>query len=80
MLGSDYEGGMSVEAARKDSTLALSLAQAAQTPLFAIQAAHTVYELAMSAGYDRLDYASIARLWEDWTGNPYADDAESNEA
>ncbi len=74
MLQGEYDGGMSTEAARKDSTLALALAQSSQTPLFAIQAAHTVYELAMSEGYDRLDYASVAKLWETWTGRPFPDD------
>ena len=74
MLQGEYEGGMSTEAARKDSTLALALAQSSQTPLFAIQAAHTVYELAMSEGFGRLDYASVARLWENWTGRGLPDD------
>jgi len=63
----DYEGGMPTEAARKDSTLALALAQHGDVPLFAIQAAHTVYELALANGLGRLDYASIAQLWEGWT-------------
>lgn len=76
VLEGDYAGGMSTEAARKDSTLALELAQASQTPLFAVQAAHTVYELAMSEGMGRLDYASIATLWEGWTGRPFADTDE----
>lgn len=63
-----YDGGMPTEAARKDSTLALELAQHTGVPLFAIQAAHTVYELGLGAGLGRDDYASIAKLWENWTG------------
>jgi len=63
-----YDGGMPTEAARKDSTLALELAQHTGVPLFAIQAAHTVYELGVNDGLGRDDYASIARLWERWTG------------
>src|SRR5262249_20432144 len=63
----DYQGGMPTEAARKDSTLALALAQNRDVPLFAIQAAHTVYELALADGLGRLDYASIAQLWGGWT-------------
>ena len=39
----DYDGGMPVDAARKDSELALQLAQSSRIPLFAIQAAHSVY-------------------------------------
>mgnify|MGYP001274333632 CR=1 FL=1 len=64
----DYSGGMPTEAARKDSVLALELAQTNGVPLFAIQGAHTAYELALAAGHARDDYAAIATLWENWTG------------
>lgn len=64
----NYEGGMPTEAALKDSTLALALAQSCRMPSFAFQATHTVYEVATAAGYGRLDYASIAQLWEAWIG------------
>lgn len=74
ILRGDYDGGMPTEAARKDSTLALALAQASEVPLFAIQAAHSVYELALAAGYARDDYAAIAKLWENWTGNSFSED------
>ncbi|WP_199171758.1 hypothetical protein [Pollutimonas nitritireducens] len=43
----NYEGGMPLEAARKDSVLALELAQSLQVPLFANQAAHTAYDIAL---------------------------------
>jgi 3-hydroxyisobutyrate dehydrogenase len=62
----NYEGGMPLDAARKDSTLALQLAQSLGVPLFAIQGSHTVYEIAAAAGYGRQDYAAVARLWADW--------------
>ncbi|QGZ34680.1 NAD(P)-dependent oxidoreductase [Stappia indica] len=62
----DYAGGMPLDAARKDSRLALDLAQTEGVPLFAIQAAHSVYEMASRAGYAREDYAAIAKLWDDW--------------
>jgi 3-hydroxyisobutyrate dehydrogenase-like beta-hydroxyacid dehydrogenase len=65
----NYEGGMPLEAARKDSTLALELAQSLGVPLFAIQGSHTVYEIAEAAGYGREDYAAVARIWADW-GRP----------
>ncbi|SDB96334.1 3-hydroxyisobutyrate dehydrogenase [Raineyella antarctica] len=68
----DYQGGMPTDAARKDSTLALEFAQQAGVPLFAIQGAHTVYELALAGGLARQDYASIASLWEQWTGRELA--------
>ncbi|MHA6616495.1 NAD(P)-dependent oxidoreductase [Pseudonocardia sp. DLS-67] len=70
MARGDYEGGMPLEAARKDSTLALAMAQRSGTPLFATQAAQTVYDLALAAGLGRADYAAIAKLWEDWGGAP----------
>ena len=60
-----YDGGMPTEAARKDSALALDMARAGGVPLFAMQAADTVYELALREGLARQDYASIATLWED---------------
>lgn len=62
----DYAGGMPLDAARKDSRLALDLAQTEGVPLFAIQASHSVYEMASRAGYGRDDYAAIAKLWSDW--------------
>ena len=65
----DYAGGMPLDAARKDSVLALALAQSLGVPLFAIQGSHTVYEMAASAGYGRDDYAAVAKLWADW-GRP----------
>jgi 3-hydroxyisobutyrate dehydrogenase-like beta-hydroxyacid dehydrogenase len=62
----NFEGGMPVDAARKDSQLALDLAQAGGVPLFATQATHTVYEIAVAAGMGRLDYSAVATLWHDW--------------
>ncbi|KAA0011985.1 NAD(P)-dependent oxidoreductase [Billgrantia pellis] len=71
VVNGDYSGGMPLDAARKDSELALSLAQSQRIPLFAIQACHSVYELGAAAGYGREDYAAIAKLWADW-GTPSA--------
>ncbi len=65
----DYSGGMPLAAARKDSELALALAQRDDIPLFAIQACHSVYEMGVGSGYGREDYAAIAKLWADW-GKP----------
>lgn len=62
----NFEGGMSTTAARKDSQLALALAQSSGIPLFATQAAHSVYEMAASRGLGDQDYAVIASLWDDW--------------
>ena len=62
----EYDGGMPLDAARKDSVLALALAQNLGVPLFAIQGSHSVYEMAAAAGYGRDDYAAVAKLWADW--------------
>lgn len=62
----EYEGGMPLDAARKDSVLALQLAQNLGVPLFAIQGSHSVYDMAAAAGYGRDDYAAVAKLWSDW--------------
>lgn len=71
VLRGDFEGGMPSEVARKDSVLALELARDAHVPLFAIQAAHSVYEILSGGGLARQDYSSMARLWEEWTGRPF---------
>jgi 3-hydroxyisobutyrate dehydrogenase len=68
IMRGDYSGGMSVANARKDSTLALATAQELGIPLYAILASHTPYEIAEALGMGHLDYASLALLWEQWTG------------
>jgi 3-hydroxyisobutyrate dehydrogenase-like beta-hydroxyacid dehydrogenase len=70
VANANYEGGMPMEAARKDSALALKMAQHHDLPLFAIQSAHTVYEIADRTGLRRLDYSALATLWEQWTAIP----------
>ncbi|QUW17852.1 NAD(P)-dependent oxidoreductase [Agrococcus sp. Marseille-Q4369] len=67
----DYEGGMSLEAARKDSTLVLAMAQDAGVPVFTMPAAHGVYEMAMAAGFEREDYAALVKLWEAWCATSF---------
>ncbi len=64
----NFDGGMPLDAARKDSTLALAMAQDAGVPLFATQAAQSVYDIAVAQGLGRSDYAVIATLWEQWSG------------
>lgn len=66
IVNGDYSGGMPLDAARKDSMLALQLAQTLGVPLFAIQGSHSVYDMAAAAGYGRDDYAAVAKLWADW--------------
>ena len=66
VLQGRYEGGMSVLNARKDSALALDIAQQLGVPLYAIQASHTPYEIAAASGLENMDYASLATLWEAW--------------
>ncbi len=66
MRKGDYGGGMSVANARKDSVLVLETAQDCGVPLFAMQAAHTPYEIAEQRGLGALDYAALAQLWEAW--------------
>lgn len=80
IMKGDYAGGMPLAAARKDSVLALQLAQHLGVPLFAIQASHSVYDLGVAAGYGREDYAAIAKLWADWgcpTAPIQAEEAEA---
>lgn len=72
----DFAGGMSTANARKDSALILDTAHTLGVPLFATTAAHSVYELAMHEGLEKLDYASIGTLWEKWLGISFATKAE----
>ena len=74
MIGGDYAGGMSVMNARKDSMLALETAQDYGVPLFATLAAHTPYEIAQQKGLGDLDYASLAKLWEEWCDMDFSED------
>ena len=62
----NFTPGMPLDAARKDSVLALDVAQRDGIPLFAIQGAHTAYELACAQGMGREDYAILATLWDRW--------------
>ena len=64
----DFTGGMSTANARKDSKLFLELAHSLNVPVFATQAAHTVYDIAASEGMHADDYAIVATLWEKWLG------------
>ena len=66
IVNGDYAGGMPLDAARKDSVLALQLAQTLGVPLFAIQGSHSVYDMAVAAGHGRDDYAAVAKLWAAW--------------
>lgn len=75
MMRGHYDGGMSVLNARKDSALALEIAQQLGVPLYAIQASHTPYEIAAASGLENLDYAALATLWEQWCGVEFADHA-----
>jgi 3-hydroxyisobutyrate dehydrogenase-like beta-hydroxyacid dehydrogenase len=74
MLDGNYAGGMSVMNARKDSMLALETAQDYGVPLFATLAAHTPYEIAQQKGMGELDYASLAKLWEEWCDLDFAEE------
>ena len=77
IMKGDYDGGMPLDAARKDSVLALQLAQTLGVPLFAIQGSHSVYDMGVAAGYGRDDYAAVAKLWADWGCPTVPDPADS---
>jgi 3-hydroxyisobutyrate dehydrogenase-like beta-hydroxyacid dehydrogenase len=76
IMHGNYQGGMSVSNARKDSVLALATAQELGIPLYAIQASHTPYEIAEALGMGNLDYAALATLWEQWSGVQFTDKAK----
>jgi 3-hydroxyisobutyrate dehydrogenase-like beta-hydroxyacid dehydrogenase len=76
----DFAGGMSTANAAKDSRLVIDAARALGVPLFAIPAAHEVYETAMREGLEKLDYAAIATLWEKWLGIDFTREAPASKA
>jgi len=78
MMEHHYAGGMSVSNARKDSMLALEMAQELGVPLYAIQASHTPYEIAEAVGMGQLDYAALATLWEQWSKVAFSESGESS--
>lgn len=80
VMRGDYEGGMSLEAARKDSTLALRMAMDTGLPVPTISSAHGVYEMAMAKGWGREDYAALAKLWEEWGGIDFTRGNRDSEA
>lgn len=77
MMHGHYEGGMSVSNARKDSVLAIEMAQDLGVPLHAILASHTPYEIAEATGRGDLDYAALAQLWEEWTGVSFTESSHT---
>jgi 3-hydroxyisobutyrate dehydrogenase-like beta-hydroxyacid dehydrogenase len=77
IMHNDYQGGMSVTNARKDSVLALAVAQELGVPLYAMQASHTPYEIAAAMGLGDLDYAVLATLWERWSGVHFSEQQSS---
>jgi len=76
ILNQDFEGGMTIANAHKDSSLILNVARELGVPLFATAAAHTPYEIALSeeknGGLPVQDYASISKLWEKWADVSFA--------
>tara|TARA_E500000178_G_scaffold293648_1_gene298504 strand:+ start:63 stop:980 length:918 start_codon:yes stop_codon:yes gene_type:complete len=74
----DFDGGMSVTNARKDSCLALETAQQLSVPLFAISASHVPYEIAEANGLGASDYAALSTLWEDWVKIIFKETADTS--
>lgn len=64
VLNRNFEAGMRVDLAYKDSELALELARETNVPTPVLNAAHVVYEWAKAAGLADQDYAAIIQLWE----------------
>jgi 3-hydroxyisobutyrate dehydrogenase-like beta-hydroxyacid dehydrogenase len=76
LLKRDFDGGMSIANARKDSALILDTARELGVPLFALQGAHSLYEVAMREGLGALDYAALGQLYEKWLGIELREEAD----
>lgn len=68
ILQRDFEAGMSVELAYKDSELVCEMGRDFRLPMYVTNAAHCVYEWARAEGLGDKDYASIILLWEKLLG------------
>lgn len=75
LLRGDFTGGMSTANARKDSALILDMARELGIPLFALQGAHSLYEVALREGLGALDYAAVGQLYEKWLGIELREDS-----
>lgn len=80
LLRRDFAGGMSTAMARKDSALILDTARQLRVPLFALQGAHSLYEVAMREGLGELDYAALGQLYEKWLGIELREEAHNSAA
>lgn len=61
----NYDGGMALSAAFKDSHLALEMAQRHHVDLYSLSATHSAYQAADSIFDGRDDYAVLAELWQE---------------
>lgn len=64
ILKGNFEPGMKLDLAYKDSVLACELGQELGVPLFVTSAAHAVYEWAKLQDLNEKDYGAIMTLWE----------------
>jgi 3-hydroxyisobutyrate dehydrogenase-like beta-hydroxyacid dehydrogenase len=64
ILNRDFNAGMSVELAYKDSELVCEMGRDLKVPMYVTNAAHCIYEWARVEGLGERDYASIILLWE----------------
>ena len=64
VLKGNYDNGMTVDLAYKDSELICDFAKEMGVPVFIINSAHAIYEWAKAEGLGQLDYAAIIKLWE----------------
>jgi len=64
ILQNNYDDGMVVEHAYKDSEIICDLGRQLGVPMFITNCAHAVYEWAKAEGLEHLDYAAIIKLWE----------------
>lgn len=64
VLKGNYDNGMAVDLAYKDSELICDFAKEMGVPVFLINSTHAIYEWAKAEGLGQLDYAAIIKLWE----------------
>ncbi len=65
MLKDNYEGGFATRLMQKDLGAALESARALGIPMMMTGLAYQLYELSEGQGYEREDYCSVSKLYQD---------------
>lgn len=70
ILARDFNGGVQMDITCKDIELQSAFAKSLHVPLFMVNIAQQVYEMARASGFGSEDPAAIVKVYEQYTGVP----------